>query len=68
MDDPENWSFDVTTALQDDMKGGGNSKTVRSRIVLSRAAYPQYGLASDTAAALAVAIHGGMATQILPRY
>lgn len=68
MNDPKNWSFDVTTALHDDIKGGGDYKTVRSRIVLSRTAYPTYGLASDTAACLAVAIHGGIPIETLPRY
>jgi hypothetical protein len=35
---------------------------------LSRTAYPTYGLASDTAACLAVAIHGGIPIETLPRY
>lgn len=62
------YEFDVTTALHDDMKGGGPYKTVRSRIVLSRSEFPSYGLAADMAACLAVAIHGGMATAVLPRF
>lgn len=67
-DDPENYSFDVITALHDDMKGGGLYRTVRSRIILSRRAYPTYGIASETAGCLAVAVHGGMPISILPRY
>lgn len=50
------------------MKGGGGYKTVRSRVTVSREAYPTYGLAAGTAACIAVAIHGGMAVEILPRY
>lgn len=65
---PEQYEFDVITALHDDLKGGGDFPTLRSRIVLSREAYPTYGLASDVAACLAVAIHGGMPINVLPRY
>lgn len=62
------YEFDVTTAHHDDMKGGGPYRTVRSRVIVSREAYPTYGLAAEVAACLAVAVHGGMPTEILPRY
>lgn len=68
MQDPENYEFDITTADHDDMKGGGPYKTIRSRVVVSRKEFPTYGIAAETAACLAVAIHGGMPTKIQPRY
>lgn len=64
----ENYEFDVTTAHHDDMKGGGDYKTICSRVIVSRKEFPTYGIAAETAACLAVAIHGGMPTEILPRY
>lgn len=66
--DPENWSFDVTTALHDDMKGGGPYKTVRSRVTVSRQEFPSWVTAAQVAGCMACAIHGGMPTEILPRY
>lgn len=62
------YEFDVFTADHDDIKGGGDYPTVRSRVIVSRDAYPTYGLASDVAACIAVAIHGGMPISVLPRY
>jgi hypothetical protein len=62
------WEFDVITALHADIKLGGEYRRVRSRVLLSRAAFPGYGLASETAGAFAVAVHGGMPVAILPRY
>lgn len=67
-DDPENWSFDVSTALHDDMNQGGNYKTVRSRVTVSRQEFPKWTTAYEVAANLAVAVHGGMPTQVLVRY
>lgn len=66
--DPENWSFDVATALHDDMKGGGVYRETWSRITISRAEYPSWVTAYGVAACLAVAVHGGMPTQVLVRY
>lgn len=62
------YEFDVFTAKHDDMKGGGPYKEVRSRIIISATAFPTYGIAAETAGCMAVAIHGGMPTKILPRY
>ena len=64
----DDYCFDITTALHDDIKFGGDYPRTRSRIVLSRWAYPTYGKAAEVAACLAVAVHGGMAIEILPRY
>lgn len=68
MDDPKDWSFDVTTALHDDLKGGGVTRTVRSRVTVSRTAFPRWPAAAEVAGCMAVAIHGGMPIEILPRY
>ena len=70
MSDPletEHWEFDVTTALHDDLKGGrlATCRKVRSRVALSRDY--SYATAKDLAGALAVAVHGGMATEVLWR-
>lgn len=59
--------FDVFTALHDDMKGGGRYPKVRSRVVVSATAYPHTTQAAEVACALAVAVHGGMATDCLLR-
>lgn len=67
-DDPENYVFDVTTADHDDVKGGGDYPTTRSRVVVSRKEYPTYGLASDVAACIAAATHRAMPIKITPRY
>ena len=66
--DPENWSFDVTTALHDDMKAGGAYRTVRSRVTVSRQEFPSWPTASEVAGCMAVAVHGGMPIEILARY
>lgn len=66
--DPADWSFDVITALHDDMKGGGDYRRVYSRVVVSRAAFPSWTLAAETAGCMAVAVHGGMPLAILNRY
>jgi alpha-D-ribose 1-methylphosphonate 5-triphosphate diphosphatase PhnM len=63
----EQYEFDVFTASHDQVKAG-ITKAVRSRIVLSASEFPTYSLAADTAACLAVAIHGGMPTAVLARY
>lgn len=58
------YHFDVFTALHDEVKTG-QLDTVRSRVVVEADTYPT---AQDTAAALAVAVHGGMATAALVRF
>jgi hypothetical protein len=62
------WEFDVITALHADLKLGVEYRRLRSRVLLSRSAFPSYGLASETAGAFAMAVHGGMPVAILPRY
>lgn len=66
--DPENWCFDVTTALHDDVKFGGDFRRVTSRVTISRQEFPSWVRASETAACLAVCVHGGMAIEVLPIY
>lgn len=66
--DPIDWSFDVETALHDDMKGGGPYRTRWSRVTISRDAYPRWEPAAEVAACMAVIRHGGMPIAILPRY
>lgn len=61
-------TFDVFTADHDDVKGPGGYRTRWSRVVLSTADFPTFGLAQDMAAALAVCVHGGMAVSVMPRY
>jgi hypothetical protein len=69
--DPEPWAFDVFTARHDDLKGGrlgrGLTRVVRSRVMLSAVDYPSPVVASEVAACLAVAVHGGMPLDVLPR-
>lgn len=62
------YEFDVITARHDDMKGGGAFPKTRSRVVVSREAYPSYGAAAEVAGCMAVCVHGGMPIEILPRY
>jgi hypothetical protein len=66
--DPPHWTFDVLTALHDDLKLGPGYPTSRTRVVLSRQAFPDWRAAAETAGCMAVAVHGGMAVDILPRY
>ena len=61
------YTFDVFTSPHDDVKQG-ITRRVRSRVVISREEFPTYATAADTAACLAVAVHGGMPTAVLPRY
>lgn len=63
------WEFDVFTVLHDDLKDFGLAKapTVWSRVVLSKDEFPAHHLAQDTAACLAVAVHGGMPVSVLTR-
>ena len=58
----EDHSFDVFTALHDDIKGGGPYHEIRSRVIISGAVYPHTTHAAEVACTLAVAVHGGMAT------
>ena len=60
------WEFDVSTATHDDLKVG-RLERVWSRVVVSRAECPTFGMAAETAANLAVAVHGGMPTNVLVR-
>lgn len=64
---PETWQFDVVTAHHDDMKGGGDFPTTRSRVTVSAAAFPNWRAAAEVAAGMAVCIHGGMPINIYPR-
>lgn len=66
--DPPFWSFDVTTALHDDIKETGYTKAIRSRVVIDREQVPDWRHAYADAACMAVAIHGGMPVSVLPRY
>lgn len=68
MTDPENWSFDILTAMHDDMKGGGVFVKKRTRVTVSRLEFPKWTTAAEVAACMAMAVHGGMATDILARY
>lgn len=63
----EAWTFDVFTSPHDDVKAGRLCR-VWSRVVVSVEAYPSSVQASEVAACLAVAVHGGMPTSVLPRY
>ena len=63
----EHYEFDVFTSPHDDVKVGRIYKR-RSRVLISREEYPTYAAAYDAAACLAVAVHGGMPTAVLPRY
>lgn len=58
------FEFDVFTAHHDDIKGGGY-KEIRSRVLISEE-FPSHE-AFALAGCMAVAIHGGMPTRILPR-
>lgn len=60
------FEFDVFTALHDDIKGGGFVER-RSRILISDIEFPDWRIAAQVAGCMAVAIHGGMPTRILPR-
>jgi hypothetical protein len=61
------WSFDVATAHHDDVKHG-RTITRWSRVTISATAHPDWRVAAQVAGCLAVTIHGGMPTAILPRY
>ena len=61
------YSFDVFTSDHDAVKVG-HLVQVHSRVVVSASEFPTYGAAAEAAACLAVAVHGGMPTAILPRY
>lgn len=68
--DPPFWSFDVQTARHDDIKDPaiGFRRAVWSRIIIDREQVPDWRHAYADAANMAVAIHGGMPTQVLVRY
>lgn len=67
--DPENWSYDVTTALHDDLKHGIAVCPTRSvRIVISRKQIPSSAYAADLAACMAVATNGGIPIDVRARY
>lgn len=67
MFDPPHWTFDVATSPHDDVKRG---ILVRrwSRVHISRDDFPDWRQAAPVAGCMAVAIHGGMPTSILPVY
>jgi len=58
------YTYDVFTASHDDVKAG-RYDTVRSRVTVEADTHPS---AQDLACAMAVAMHGGMATSALPRF
>jgi len=60
------WEFDIFTAKHDDIKTGSYQE-IWSRVVLSDQEFPNPYFAAETAACLAMAVHGGMATKILFR-
>lgn len=68
--DPPYWAFDVQTALHDDLKVPeiGYRRAVWSRVIIDREQVPDWRHAYADAACMAVAIHGGMPTAVLPRY
>lgn len=61
------WTFDVSTSPHDDVKEG---ILVRrwSRVTVSRDDFPTWTRGAEVAACLAVAVHGGMPTEILAVY
>lgn len=61
------WEFDVATALHDEMKGGGRYREMWSRVNVSAVDFPRNEDAAQVAACMAIAVHGGMATQVLTR-
>jgi hypothetical protein len=65
--DPENWTFDVITADHDDVKRGIIASH-RSRVTISRIAFPDWRVAAQVAAGMAVSRWGGMPTSILNVY
>ena len=63
----EFYSFDIETALHDDLKTGSYI-TRWSRVVVAKDAYTRWETAAEVAACMAVIRHGGMPITILPRY
>ena len=63
MADPLDFIFDVDLSTHDHLKHGILT-VVRTRVVVSDLEFPTPALAGDTAACLAVAVHGGMPTRI----
>lgn len=61
------YQFDVITAHHDDMKDGGDYPTLRSRVTVSAAEFPNRHTAAEVAACMAMSIHGGMAINVYPR-
>ena len=59
------YSFDVATASHDEVKTGMLARRW-SRVTVSATEWPDWRVAQEVAAALAVAVHGGMATAVLP--
>lgn len=66
--DPQVWSFDVQTCDHDDIKATGLATARWSRVTIDRRQEPDWRKAYADAACMAVAIHGGMPTRVLPRY
>lgn len=61
------WTFDVATSHHDAVKVGVIAQRW-SRVHISKDAFPDWRHAAETAGCVAVAIHGGMPTSILPIY
>lgn len=63
--DPENWEFDVITSP---LGPSTSTQPTQSRVIMSRTEFPDWRAAAETAACIVNCIHGGMPTQVLPRY
>ena len=64
MSDPLDFIFNVDLSSHDHLKAGILT-VVQTRVILSDLEFPTPALAADTAACLAVAVHGGMPTKIV---
>ena len=67
MFDPPHWTFDVASSDHDAVKRGIIVQRW-SRVHISRDDFPVWQDAASLAGVLAVSMHGGMPTSILPVY
>jgi hypothetical protein len=61
----ERYTFDVATALHDDVKRGVVVSRL-SRVTISAEDFPDWRVAAQVAGCMAAGIHGGMPTSIDP--